>query len=87
MEGVQLIFLSNIRRLNKSINSNIQVFTTTFRYMHIMYYICISIHTYGLVKYNMSNENYYIRNKVYIYCNNKDNTVIPKREVYIIIGV
>ena len=52
-----------------------------------MYYICISIHTCGIVKYNMSIENYYIRNKIYIYCNKKDNTVIPKREVYIMIGV
>ena len=54
--------------------------------MHTMYYICISIRTYGLVKYNMSNENYYIRNKIYIYCNKKDN-IIPKRGVYIMIGV
>ena len=66
-----------IRRLNKSINSNIKVFTTTFRYMLRMYYICISIHTYGLVKYNTSNENYYICNKIYTYCNKDiDKTVI-----------
>ena len=49
-----------------------------------MYYICISIHTYGLVKYNMSNENYYIHNKIYIYGNkNIDNTVISKHEKYV----
>ena len=41
-----------------------------------------------LVKYNMSNENYYIRNKIYIYCNkNIYNTVISKREKYIKIWV
>ena len=50
VETVQLIFLSNISGLNKRINSNIKVFTTTFRYMHIMYYICISIHAYKISK-------------------------------------
>ena len=36
-----------------------------------MYFICITIHTYdnGLVKHNMPIEKYYIRNKIYIYCN------------------
>ena len=55
VEVVQLIFLSNIRGSDKSINAKFQdeVFTTTFRCMHRMYYICIIIHTYGLVKYNM----------------------------------
>ena len=64
----------------KSINSNIKVFTTTFSYMHIMYYICISIHTYGLVKYNMSNENYYTIKYTYIVIKYIDNAVISKRE-------
>ena len=44
------------------------------------------MHTYGLVKYNMSNETTISAIKyTYIVILKKDNTVIPKREVCIII--